>query len=93
MGRSNWERMTLEDITRYKSVFIGPPPLTLIGLFDVIKFDDILHDRFGYSEEEHGSMNDFITMKWGAEFCSFMKELYVKILDYESLKEETDGKA
>lgn len=84
------EKMTLEDITKYKSVFKAPPPLTFVGTLDIIKLDDILHERHGYTEEEHGSMRDFITLKWGTEFCSFIIELMEKRLDYQSLKDELD---
>jgi hypothetical protein len=38
---------------------------------DVVKLDDWLHEAQGYREAEHGSMRDFIRMKFGEGAVSF----------------------
>lgn len=38
-------------------------------LFPLVEFDDHMHKEFDYKEEEHGSLKDFITKKWGPEIC------------------------
>uniref|UniRef100_A0A6M3K357 Uncharacterized protein n=1 Tax=viral metagenome TaxID=1070528 RepID=A0A6M3K357_9ZZZZ len=42
---------------------------------DIIKFDDWLHKEHGYDEEIHGSMNDFIILRFGEKACSFIESL------------------
>jgi len=42
---------------------------------DIVKFNDFLHNRHGYKEKEHGSMMDFIEMKFGIEALNFIKGL------------------
>ena len=44
----------------------------LIGI-DVIKMDDILHERFGYKESKHGSMYDFLKSYWSKEFADWFQ--------------------
>lgn len=44
-------------------------------VLDIVKFDDMLHEKFGYNEEEHGSMNDFITKKWSKEVLTMVHDL------------------
>ena len=60
--------MTIEEIEAFRSVFKMPPPLEVSynGLcFDIFAFDDYLHKRHGYDEDQHGSMKDFLSMKFG----------------------------
>lgn len=73
-----FEEMTLEDVEKYRKVFKAPPPLDNLGCFDVFKFDDILHKRHGYAEEEHGSIVDFLTTKYGEGFQKFVSSLIGK---------------
>ena len=42
---------------------------------DIIKFDDWLAEFHGYDCETHGSMADFITLKFGEEACAFIRSL------------------
>lgn len=42
---------------------------------DVIELDNWLHEYHDYNEEEHGSMKDFITFKFGKEACNFIEGL------------------
>lgn len=53
------------------------PFLFSVGIihFDVIRFDDYLHRRAGYREEEHGSMKQFIEQKHGDKGISLIKSL------------------
>ncbi len=53
------------------------PLLARIGFydFDIVGFDDWLHRRKGYSEEKHGSMRDFITLKYGETARIFLEEV------------------
>jgi hypothetical protein len=39
-----------------------------IFLFPIAELDDWLKTHHGYTEEDHGSMKDFCTFKWGQEF-------------------------
>lgn len=77
--------MTLEDIERYREMFKTPPPIDEFGYFNVFKFDDILHQYHGYTEEEHGSIVDFLTLKYGKEFCTFIESLISKRIQVEKL--------
>jgi len=43
--------------------------------FDVIAFDGYCHEALGYSEDEHGSLNDFITAKSGKDMADFLRGL------------------
>jgi hypothetical protein len=43
--------------------------------FDIIGFDDWLHRKKGYSEDKHGSMKDFITLKYGETARIFLEEV------------------
>jgi len=42
---------------------------------DIINFDDWLHKEHGYNEEIHGSMRDFIILRFGEEACSFIESV------------------
>ena len=42
---------------------------------DVIKLDEWLKRRHGYTENEHGSMAEFIEMKFGDNALNFIQEL------------------
>ena len=43
--------------------------------FDVFMFDDYLHEKLGYTEEEHGSINDFLKLKHGEGAVELMKKI------------------
>jgi len=46
---------------------------------DIIKLDAFLHKEHGYKESKHGSVADFIEMKWGKEACKIIeRQLNVK---------------
>jgi hypothetical protein len=67
----------LEEKTGFK-VYKGAYKLAVFGifLFPILEFDDYLHKEHGYTEEEHGSMKEFVTMKWGDDFCNKMESLW-----------------
>jgi hypothetical protein len=44
--------------------------------FDIIKFDDWLHDFHNYKEEKHGSIKDFIFLKFEKEAMTFIESLF-----------------
>lgn len=77
------KKMTSEDVERFRKVFGGPPPIDFLMSLDVVAVDRILHQKFGYDEEEHGSMMDFMTFKWGEDFSNFVRGLLGKTLDLE----------
>jgi len=41
--------------------------LLCLGVYtcDIIKFDEYMHKYYGYNEAEHGSLNDFLKLKFG----------------------------
>ncbi len=41
----------------------------------ITKLDDTLHRTYDYTEEEHGSMKDFITTKWSKRAAEIISEL------------------
>jgi hypothetical protein len=43
--------------------------------FPICELDEHFHKQFGYEEEKHGSMSDFITEKWGPEICEKVEKL------------------
>lgn len=54
------------------------PRLTIMTLrfdLDIIALDDWLHSEHGYEEEDHGSAEDFIVMKFGKEAAGFIRHL------------------
>lgn len=42
---------------------------------NIIKFDEYLHKEHGYSENNHGSISDFIVLKFGIDAEKFIKNL------------------
>ena len=44
-------------------------------IMDILNLDTHLHTKFGYKEEEHGSMEDFIKLKWGDEGVKIIRQL------------------
>lgn len=42
---------------------------------DIIALDDYAHKHWGYTEEKHGSLSDFITAEFGEEARDFIKFL------------------
>jgi len=61
------------------------PLFKLLGIysFDVIGFDRWLHKQ-GYREEEHGSMKDYVTLKYGEENEKFLEE----VMNFRNCREE-----
>jgi hypothetical protein len=47
--------------------------------FDVIAFDDYLHEVFGYREMMHGSIQQFVKDKWGKDSCNFAYDLIMGV--------------
>jgi hypothetical protein len=47
-----------------------------VFLFPIIELDTHLKTEFGYSEDEHGSMKDFVSAKWGEDFCTRLQNLW-----------------
>lgn len=63
------EKLNQSDVKLFESVFkcalakFVYIPMAIVKrefLFDPMKFDDYLKAHFGYSEEKHGSIRDFI---------------------------------
>jgi hypothetical protein len=44
-------------------------------VFDVVKFDEYCHAELGYTEEEHGSLHDFIVIKSTEELAGYIKSV------------------
>ncbi len=42
---------------------------------DIIKFDAWMHTHHHYTEEDHGSLQDFIQSKFGQAACDFISGL------------------
>jgi hypothetical protein len=40
--------------------------------FDIIAFDEYAHEHWGYTEEEHGSLSDFVKSEFGEEAKDFI---------------------
>lgn len=53
----NWE-----DFLDFKLLVFG------LASFDIIQFDQFLHNEFGYTEEKHGSILDFLKKEFPNEF-------------------------
>jgi hypothetical protein len=47
-----------------------------VFLFPICELDDFLKKEYGYTEDEHGSMQDFVTANWGEAFCQRMESLW-----------------
>mgnify|MGYP005860726673 CR=1 FL=1 len=49
----------------------------LIGRYvmDILKLDKHLKEKFGYDEEVHGSLNDFINWKFGKAVLNQIRKL------------------
>jgi hypothetical protein len=43
--------------------------------FDLIAFDEYLHEQHGYREDEHGSCKDFVKARFGDEAVEFLERL------------------
>ena len=56
------------------------PLLARIGFydFDIVAFDDWLHKK-GYTEYEHGSIKDYVILKYGEGVAEFL----MKVMDME----------
>ena len=75
--------MSIPDLVTEFKVTFGIPFITnclMTGLLhrpalDVIKFDKWLHEFKGYTEEEHGSIEDFIQLKYGSKAVKLIKKL------------------
>jgi len=71
------------DIIKEKTgfdVYKGSYMMTAYGLFcfPILEFDDHLHKEHGYDEDTHGSMQSFVTDKWGEDFAERMENLWAK---------------
>lgn len=42
---------------------------------DIFKFNKWLHKEHGYEEEKHGSIKDFITLKFSKEAKDFIEQI------------------
>jgi hypothetical protein len=60
--------------------------------FDVMKFDDFLHEEFKYDEEKDGSMKDFLTKKWGKNAAIIIEELIGATCPTSDLSLKPEGK-
>lgn len=52
------------------------PIMSLVAMFpklDIIKFDEILHDRHGNYENSKQSMNDIVLKHYGSEGVKFIE--------------------
>ena len=56
------------------------PFLAKVGFydFDIVAFDDWLHKK-GYTEYEHGSIKDYVILKYGEGVAEFL----MKVMDME----------
>jgi hypothetical protein len=56
--------------------FVDDRPIRgLFGSIDIVALDDWFHEKFGnYDADEKTSMADFITAKFGAEACKWVKD-------------------
>ena len=43
--------------------------------FDIIKFDDLLHSKFGYVEDGKTSCADFVSTRFGDEIALMIRRL------------------
>ena len=50
----------------------------LFGLpsFDLFKFEDWVRKEYGYNEEKHGSLRDFVKAKWGESAVKLIESLF-----------------
>lgn len=44
-------------------------------MIDIIQFSQYLQDYFDYSVKEHGTIDDFITLRFGEEALELIQEL------------------
>jgi len=44
-------------------------------MIDLFKFEDYLREKYNYDEDQHVSLNDFITTKFSEEACNFLISL------------------
>ena len=65
------------------------PMFKMFGIydFDIVGFDDWLHRRKGYSEEKHGSIKDFITLKYGKSTTEYLEE----VMDFKGGENENSN--
>ena len=63
------------------SKFLGILAVADIPDFDIVKFDEFLHKEYGYNEEEHGSMKNFVTERFGEDASNLIIKLISCILD------------
>ena len=72
------ENLVWEFQNVFKTPFITDNFITgLTGRphLDIFKFDDWLHEQKGYTEEEHGSINDFVKLKYGVDAVNLIRKL------------------
>lgn len=60
-----------------KAIFMDKPMTSMFGKysFDIIEFDDYAHEHWGYTEEQHGSLQDFVNGRFGPEAVEFLCRL------------------
>lgn len=92
----------LEKVSKYKKEFedtFGVPIIMFIdplfatvGIcsFDIVEFDKFMHGR-GYTEEEYGSLNDYVRIKYGESAAKLIVELLNLLTDkdLEIIKEDS----
>jgi len=61
-------------IDAYK--FFHPLMTEITGqpFFDLIAFDEFLHNVYGYSEEKHGSIKDFLCYHFDENVCMLVED-------------------
>lgn len=79
-------RTVLEKVKNYTKEFQGTfgvplegftdPILAMIGVysFDICRFDEFMHKK-GYTEEEHGSLKNYIAKRYGEGTAKLIKVL------------------
>lgn len=80
LGWKRWEAMEPWFLSTFKTHardFVDTWMWQIGGMWvlDVVKFDNYLHKKFHYAEEEHGGMRDFIAKEFGEEAANRIAEL------------------
>lgn len=77
--------MSNDEVEAYREIFGGPPPVERNHFgyfeFDLFAFDDFLHKRLGYDEDEHGSIKDFLVLKYGDPAANLVHGMIGSVLD------------
>ena len=55
-----------ESLRKYLHPFLG---------FDIIKFDDLMHTKYGYVEDGKTSCADFVSTRFGDEIALMIRRL------------------